>query len=95
MDINFDPGKNETNIRTRGLSFERAADFEFDTAVIEIDGRKAYGEDRYTAIGFLDGRLHVLVFTLRADSLRVISFRKANAREIKRYEQTAQSRNDR
>ena len=32
MVIDFDPAKNNTNIVVRGLSFTRAADFDFDTA---------------------------------------------------------------
>ncbi|MGI9133090.1 MAG: BrnT family toxin [Rhodoferax sp.] len=88
MRIDFDPIKNETNIRERGLSFERASDFDFDGAIIKQDRRKAYPEVRYVAVGMLDARLHVLCFTPLDDGIRVISFRKANSREIKRYEQT-------
>ncbi len=43
---------------------------------------------RFVAIGFLDARLHVLCFTPITGGIRVISFRKANAREVKNYEQT-------
>lgn len=87
MRIEFDPDKNERNIRTRGLSFERAADFDFETALIDIDERLDYGEVRMTAIGSLSGIIHVLIFTMRGDILRVVSFRKANKREVRRYEQ--------
>jgi len=44
MKITFDPVKNERNIRERGLSFERAAEFDFETADFIIDDRKDYGE---------------------------------------------------
>jgi uncharacterized DUF497 family protein len=87
MNIDFDPTKNDRNIRERGLSFERAGDFEFAAAVVREDVRKAYPERRFIALGFLDGRLHVLCFTPIADGIRVISFRKANRREEKDYEQ--------
>ena len=87
MEITFDADKNAKNIRERGLSFERVMEFDFETAVIEQDARKAYPEDRYIAAGFLDGRLHVLCFTPAMEGIRVISFRKANQREVKRYEQ--------
>ncbi len=85
MRITFDPGKNEQNIRERELPFEWAAAFDFETAYIETDSRREYGEMRYIALGGLRGRLHVLCFTETADGIRVISFRKANKREIKRY----------
>ena len=63
MHIEFDPVKNEQNIRLRGLSFERAAAFDFDTGIIAQDVRKNYPEARYVALGFLAARLHVLCFT--------------------------------
>lgn len=88
MHIEFDPVKNEQNIRLRGLSFERAAAFDFDTAIIAQDVCKNYPEARYVALGFLAARLHVLCFTPAEGGIRVISFRKANPREVKSYEQT-------
>lgn len=50
MKIDFDPIKNEKNIRVRGISFERAAEVDFDTALIFPDTRKEYGETRYIAL---------------------------------------------
>lgn len=88
MQIEYDTDKNRRNIADRGLSFDRAVDFDFETALIEEDTRKPYPEVRYVALGFLDDRLHVLCFTPIKDGIRVISFRKANDREVKNYEQT-------
>lgn len=85
MVISYDPGKNIQNMLRRRLSFERAADFEFDDAVIWEDTRKPYPETRFVALGYLDDRLHVLCFSNTADGIRVISFRKANKREGARY----------
>lgn len=88
MKIEFDVLKNDRNIHERSLSFERAADFDFNTAIVQQDVRKPYPEVRFVALGFLDARLHVLCFTPMNDGIRVISFRKANPREIKNHEQT-------
>lgn len=88
MHIEFDAAKNEANIRDRGSSFERTADFDFGTTVIDQDTRKAYPEVRFVAVGFLGKRLHVLCFTPVAGGIRVISFRKANAREVRDHDQT-------
>ena len=88
MRISYDPAKNEQNIRSRGLSFDSAADFDFEGALYAVDERREYGETRYIAIGMLGVRLHVLCFAETADGIRVISFRKANAREVKRYAKT-------
>jgi uncharacterized protein len=79
----YDPAKNERNIRERGLSFDRAADFDFATAVFNTELRK--GEIRRIAVGYLDKRLHLLCYVPEPDGIRVISFRKTNKREAKRY----------
>jgi uncharacterized DUF497 family protein len=85
-DISFDPAKNERNIAIRGISFQVAEQFEWDTAMIAEDLRKEYGEPRFQALGFIAGRLHAMVFTPRAGKIHVISLRKANRREVRRYE---------
>lgn len=59
-----------------------------ETAVVCEDTRKEYAEQRFEATGYIGDRLHVMVYCLRSDSVRVISLRKANAREVKRYAQT-------
>ncbi len=81
MLIEFDAAKNDRNIAERGLSFDLAAEFDFGTARIWQDTRKTYPEERYLALGYLGGRLHVLCFAHITGGLRVISFRKANERE--------------
>ena len=91
MHIEFDAPKNDINIRDRGLSFELAANFDFETAVFQQDSRRDYGEIRLRALGYLDGRMHALVFTETAKGIRVISFRKANKREVLIYEQETKS----
>lgn len=91
MEITFDTAKNAANVALRGLSFEQVADFDFQTAIIWIDARKAYNEVRVSALGLLAGRVHAVVFTETDNGIRVISFRKANKREVKRYEQEIQS----
>ncbi len=81
MDISYDPIKNYRNIQDRNLSFDKVVDFDFENAFYEVDKRIDYGELRMRAIGLLENRLHVLVFTETVDGIRVISFRKANSRE--------------
>jgi uncharacterized protein len=90
--VHFDPAKNERNIRDRGLSFESAADFDFESALVFVDDRHEYGETRYVALGMLAERLHVLCFTEADDGVRVISFRKANSREVSRYAKDQRAR---
>jgi uncharacterized protein len=72
-----------------GISFELAAKFEWDSALVVEDLRKDYGERRFQALGLIKNRLYMMVFTPRANKVHVISLRKANKREVKRYEAQA------
>ena len=83
MAITYDLAKNARNIRERGLSFDRAADFDFSTATFHTEVRN--GETRRIAVGYLDKRLHLLCYVPKPDGIRVISFRKTNKSEAKRY----------
>jgi len=83
--ITFDTAKNERNVRLRRPSFEMVESFQFDSALFAVDERKEYPETRYVALGLLGDRVHVLCFVETSDGIRVISFRKANSREVKRY----------
>ena len=86
MQITFDLAKNILNIELRGLSFEQVVDFEFETALFSQDLRQEYGEIRLRALGYLGQRVHALVFVETELGIRVISFRKANKREVAIYE---------
>jgi uncharacterized protein len=61
--LHFDAAKDKANKKKHGISLGRAEDFDFDAALFVVDDREDYGEIRIRAIGFLDGRLHSLVFT--------------------------------
>ena len=87
MRFTFDPAKNERNIAERSLSFELASELEWNTALIVEDTRRDYGETRLRVLALLRGGLHAIVVTPRKGELRVISFRKANRKEKKLYEQ--------
>ena len=58
--------------------------FAGSTLTVE-DDRQNYGEDRFITIGFLDGRMLILVWTPRSGTRRIISMRKANEREQALY----------
>ena len=85
MRITFDPAKNARNIAERSLPFDRVADLNWETAAAVEDDRRDYGERRLRVMALLGQRLHVTVVSFRGDAMHVISFRKANSREIKRY----------
>lgn len=85
MKITFDPKKNADNIRDRELSFDAVAGLDWVSAVVVEDVRKDYGERRFRVFGYIEDRLYAVVFTPREEAVHVISFRKANSREVKRY----------
>lgn len=87
MNFEWDENKSERCFQERGFDFAYAAQafFDPDRAVWE-DTRYVYGEDRYQLMGKIDQRLFVIVYTPRNNVIRIISARKANQREIRRYE---------
>jgi uncharacterized DUF497 family protein len=91
MALEFDPAKNARNIRERGISFERFADMDLETALAVDDTRVDYGERRIRIIGHIDGRLHAAVITHRGHNVRVISLRRASEREERTYAKESKS----
>jgi uncharacterized DUF497 family protein len=83
--ITFDPAKSERNRALRGLPFDLASEFEFETAVTNEDARFNYPEVRYLATGMLHGVLCSMVFSLLPNGFRVISLRKASRKERHRW----------
>ena len=85
MDITYDPNKDVANRDKHGVSMALAAHLAWDTAVTWLDVRKTYGEPRQCALALLGARVFFVVFVDRIDGRRIISLRKANPREVKRY----------
>lgn len=84
MRIAFDPTKRARTLVERGLDFVRAKEVFAGRHLTARDLRHAQ-EERWITAGSLDNRLVVLVWTRRGRARRVISMRKANAREQARY----------
>lgn len=91
MKIDYDPQKSEKNRVERGFGFDLAENMEWDTAKYWADTRKDYGEVRYFGYGMIEERLHAICFKEIEDGIRVISLRKANAREQKTYQRLFQA----
>ena len=73
------------------VDFAEAEEFDWETALVIPDARADYGEPRYRAMGFIGRRLFALAFTPRSGTVRVVSLRKANPREVKCYEASQES----
>lgn len=85
MKITFDPVKRLITLQDRGLDFLRAGEV-FDTPHLTVeDDREDYGETRFITVGHLDGRMVVVVWTHRDETMRIVSMRKANEREQSHY----------
>ncbi|MCP9840702.1 BrnT family toxin [Synechococcus sp. J7-Johnson] len=83
--ISFDPAKRLRTLEQRDLDFLDAESV-FDGPVIEIpDRRRDYGEIRIVCVGLLQGRAVIVVYTERNGIRHIISMRKANEREQRRF----------
>src|SRR5229473_6393295 len=82
----WDPDKEKENIRKHKVDFETASQIWESFVFEQNDDRRNYGESRLQALGEIDGRLMVVVFTWRGTARRIISARKANPREKSRFE---------
>jgi len=87
--IDFDPAKDAGNRAKHGLSLDMAIDLDWDAALVWIDHRVAYGEQRYAALAPLGGRLYFVAYVDRGDVRRIISLRRANRRESRHYEKSS------
>jgi uncharacterized DUF497 family protein len=85
MRITFDVAKRDATFNERGLAFEDAATVFQGKTLDMVDDRFDYGEERIVGVGRLAGRMVIVVRTQRADARQVISIRKANEREEKRF----------
>lgn len=86
MNFEFDTGKQATNLRKHGIDLRDAAWVFADPFRLDLpDTRQDYGEERRVTVGEVFTRVWVVVYTRRADAVRLISARKANEREQKRY----------
>ena len=92
MNVTFDQAKDAANLAKHGVSLTEAAGFEWGAALLWPDKRKDYREARMVGLVPVNDRLFCVVFVDRPadkpNERRVISLRKANSREVKRYAET-------
>jgi uncharacterized protein len=88
MNFDFDPEKQDINVDKHGLTFEAAPLLFEGPFVEEVDDRFDYGETRFVATGPIaefGDRICVVVYMWRDGVRRIISFRKANDKEVRKY----------
>jgi uncharacterized DUF497 family protein len=82
--IAFDPEKDARNIARHGLSLADFTGFD-EEAAVQVDDRRDYGETRFVALGRIGGVPHAVVYTRRGETMRLISFRRAHEKELRRH----------
>jgi uncharacterized DUF497 family protein len=87
MEFEFDPAKDEANRFKHGLrlSFgKRVFDDPYHRVLPSF--REEDREDRYKAVGLVEGKLHTAVYVVRESAFRLISVRRSNASEQRDYD---------
>lgn len=85
MKVEYDEGKRSRTLIERELDMADAGQVFDGEHLTAADTRKDYGEERFSTVGFLDGRMVFVIWTQREDAVRVISMRKANEREQRHF----------
>lgn len=87
MDVLWDPEKTKTNFRKHRIRFSDADFVFYDPMALVIEEQLVDGEQRFVSVGTDSiGRILVVVYSYRNDSIQIISARKATPRERKVYE---------
>jgi uncharacterized DUF497 family protein len=86
MGYTWDDAKRRKTLDKRGLDFQDCELVFAGPTFSFLDSRFNYGEERTVTIGFLKGRMVAVVHCDRGSDIRIISMRKANGRERKKYE---------
>ena len=90
MTFEWDDDKSRKNIEKHGIGFETAKDLWHDKNRIEIEVPHPV-EERWIILGRVQGKIWAAIYTVRQGSIRIISVRRARAKEVRLYEEEALS----
>ena len=82
-DFEWDERKNDINRAKHGIAFGEASEVFYGPILLRQSDRN--NEERWTALGYSDDRLILVVFTRRANVVRIISARRARKNEERDY----------
>jgi len=85
MRFEWDEAKDARTMQERGFGFDDASRIFSGHVVSWEDNRRDYGEQRFRAVGETEGDILHVVFTWRGDVMRIISVRRANRKEVRRW----------
>jgi uncharacterized protein len=87
MQIIWDPNKAEINFKKHGVRFSDAELVLYDPFAMTLEEQVREGEQRFVTVGTdAVGRIVVVVYSYRADTIRLISAKKATPLQRKQYE---------
>ncbi len=97
MRFTWDPGKNRTNQRIHGVSFESVVPLFFDESSLQKDDREVEGEHRRWLVGWSHSLAVLVVVYVEQEQdgeeiVRIISARKATRSERLEFEASLRSR---
>jgi uncharacterized DUF497 family protein len=82
-EFQWDAEKARTNVAKHGIDFEDAIDVFYGPIILRRSDR--IQEERWVAVGYSEDRLIAVVFTKRANTIRIISARRARKNEEREY----------
>ncbi len=84
MEFEWDEEKRRRTLALRGLDFRLAGLF-FDGRPTVSEHSPRDDEDRWRTVALINGRFHTLIWTLREDTVRVVTMRRAHVSEERAY----------
>jgi len=81
----WDDAKCQTILAKHGVDFADIEQFQWDSAITELDDRYDYGEAREIGLGLIGDRVYYVAYTRSGEAARIISLRKANGREVRKW----------
>lgn len=90
LEFEWDEGKRQSNLERHGVDFEdiKPVFEQQEKTVQSVDNRKQYGETRINLLGEIQNKLYCIIYTKRNSRYRIISARRANSRERRKYYQS-------
>lgn len=86
MNFEWNDAKAESNAAKHGITFPSATAVFLDARCVIVPTiRLQDKEERFKAIGVIEGKLYAIVFTIRGDTCWLISARRTNKQEDRAY----------
>ncbi|MCP3371167.1 BrnT family toxin [Bradyrhizobium cajani] len=79
----WDETKRASNLEKHGIDFEDATEIFYGDILVSRSNRK--NEERWIALGEIQGRIIAVAYTWRKNALRIISARRARKNEEREY----------